>query len=197
MEYDQTGHQESSKSVKQGKLLIKGTDHYWFLRTGVWVLTLVTKTVPCSHLEYPICNCVHSYSNSPFQTPFWDLSLAGSYKAVNCPGTNKKGMHTGIQWPLLMPEYRDSGTVTVPEFRRGYLKISGQWVPYPGTVTWHQVWLRKVLLKTYMCVWSLSRSICYQFLPFITVQTSGNFFSAVWRFPLRSTGSMLVWLIHK
>ena len=34
------------------------------------------KMVLCSHLEYLICNHVHSYSISPCQTPFWNTILA-------------------------------------------------------------------------------------------------------------------------
>ena len=34
------------------------------------------KMVLCPHLEYLICNHVHSYSISPCQTPFWNTILA-------------------------------------------------------------------------------------------------------------------------
>ena len=39
----------------------------------------------CSHLEYPICDCVHSYSISAYQTSFWNLSLAVSTKQWAAP----------------------------------------------------------------------------------------------------------------
>ena len=34
------------------------------------------KMVLCSQFEYPIWDCVHSYSISPCQTPFWDMTWA-------------------------------------------------------------------------------------------------------------------------
>ena len=48
------------------------------------------KTVPYSHLEYPICNCVHSYSNSPFQTPFETWAQQGVRKQWIAPVPIKK-----------------------------------------------------------------------------------------------------------
>lgn len=38
------------------------------------------KMVLFSQLECLICDCVHSYSNSPHQTPFWNVSLTASTK---------------------------------------------------------------------------------------------------------------------
>ena len=37
----------------------------WVPVPGCW-----HKMVLCSHFEYPIYDCVHSYSISPYQTPF-------------------------------------------------------------------------------------------------------------------------------
>ena len=38
------------------------------------------KMVLCSHLEYPICDCVNSYCITPCLTPFGITSLATSTK---------------------------------------------------------------------------------------------------------------------
>ena len=38
------------------------------------------KKALCSHHEYPICNCAHSYSLSPCQPLLWNLSIPGSTK---------------------------------------------------------------------------------------------------------------------
>ena len=41
--------------------------------------------VLCSHLECPICDCVHCYSISACQTSFWHVSLAASTKQWAAP----------------------------------------------------------------------------------------------------------------
>ena len=42
------------------------------------------KMVLCSHIEYPICDCVHSYSISPRQTSILKHELGSENKAVDC-----------------------------------------------------------------------------------------------------------------
>ena len=67
-----------------------------------------------SHLEYPTCECVHSYLISPCQTPFWNTSLATGTKhwSASKPLKKKYGVHTGTRCPLCTRV----GTGTVPEF---------------------------------------------------------------------------------
>ena len=48
------------------------------------------KMVLCSHLEYPICDCVHIKSISPSQTPYWNMSLVASTKQWTAPELTKK-----------------------------------------------------------------------------------------------------------
>ena len=63
--------------------------------------------VLCSHFEYPIRECVHSYSISACQPPFWNLSLAARTKQwIGLPRTYKKYVHTGTRCPLLCPNSR-------------------------------------------------------------------------------------------
>ena len=88
-----------------------------------------------SHLQYPACECVHSYLISTCQTPFWNTSLATGTKQWTTPKLKKNSVHIGTWCPLLSRV----GTGTVPKFQSGYLKegcvhISAQQVPYLGTV---------------------------------------------------------------
>ena len=51
--------------------------------------------VLCSHFEYQICDCVHSYSILPCQTPFnLKRELSSENKAVVWPATYKNCVHT-------------------------------------------------------------------------------------------------------
>ena len=54
----------------------------------------------CSHFEYPICDCVHSYFIPPCQTPFWNMSFSSEGKAVDCLRTNKNCVHRNQVWTL-------------------------------------------------------------------------------------------------
>ena len=47
------------------------------------------KMVLCSHLEYPPCDRVHSYSISPCQRPFWNMTLAASTQQWTAPDLTK------------------------------------------------------------------------------------------------------------
>ena len=58
---------------------------------------------------------VHSYSISHCHTPFSNISLAASKKAMDYPRTNRKGMHTWCLCPLLVLTLY-LGTGAVPEF---------------------------------------------------------------------------------
>ena len=53
-----------------------------------------------SHLEYPICDCVHSKSILPSQTPFWNMSLVARTKQWTAPELNKNAVHTRTRCPL-------------------------------------------------------------------------------------------------
>lgn len=69
---------------------------------------LGTRTKYCflnSHFVYPIWDCVHSYSILPCQMPFsnmtWAWQWAVQTEVVDCPRTNKNGVHTVTRCPLL------------------------------------------------------------------------------------------------
>lgn len=67
----------------------------------------------CSHLRPARCH--------------WKHELSRKYKAIDCPRTNyQNGVHTATRCPLLW------GTVTVPEFYRGYLKKKCVFTLMPG-----------------------------------------------------------------
>ena len=74
--------------------------------------------------------------------------LSSEDKVVDCPRTNKTGVHTGTRCPHAVPQRKAStlysGIGIVPEFWRGYLRkggvhISARQVQYSGTVPGHQV----------------------------------------------------------
>ena len=80
--------------------------------------------------KHPICNCVHSYSISPCQTPFKNMSFATITKPWMATELTKT-LHTVARCPLLCP-----GTRSRPG--RVYLgkecvHISVQRVQYSGT----------------------------------------------------------------
>ena len=60
--------------------------------------------VGCSHLEYLICDCIHSFSISPCQMPFWNKSLATG-TTVDCLRISKNCVHPGTR-TLLCPSTR-------------------------------------------------------------------------------------------
>ena len=64
------------------------------------------KMVSCSHFEYPICDCVHSYSISPCQMPLRNISLWQREQSSGLQGTYKNCVHRGTQCPLLCPSTR-------------------------------------------------------------------------------------------
>ena len=57
--------------------------------------------VLCSHLEYPICDCVHSKFVSPCETPLWNMSLVARTKQWTAPELNKNALYTRTRCPLL------------------------------------------------------------------------------------------------
>ena len=60
-----------------------------------------------SHFEYPICDCVHRYSISPCQTPFWNMSLAPRTKQWTTRILQKLCAHRDSV-PTFVPEYKVS-----------------------------------------------------------------------------------------
>ena len=57
------------------------------------------KMVLCSQFEYPICNCVHNYSTFAMSDVILKRELNSDNKAMDCPGTNQNGVHTGTRVP--------------------------------------------------------------------------------------------------
>ena len=57
------------------------------------------KMVLCSQLEYPICNCVLNYSTFAMSDVILKHELNSDNKAMDCPGTNQNGVHTGTPVP--------------------------------------------------------------------------------------------------
>ena len=92
--------------------------------------------------KYPICNCVHSYSFSPCQTPFKNMSFAMITKPWMATELTKT-LHTGALCPLLCPGTRSRPGTRAPGHRAQILAwvclrkecvhISVQRVQYSGT----------------------------------------------------------------
>ena len=63
------------------------------------------KMLLCSHFEYLIYDCVHSYSILPCQMPLWNMSLAARTKQWTAPNLQKLCVHRD---PVLtsVPEYK-------------------------------------------------------------------------------------------
>ena len=63
------------------------------------------KMLLCSHFEYPIYDCVHSYSILPCQMPLWNMSLAARTKQWTARNLQKLCAH---RYPVLtsVPEYK-------------------------------------------------------------------------------------------
>ena len=65
--------------------------------------------------EYPICNCVHSYSISPCQTPFFkNMSFATITKPWSLTELVINCVHTGTQCPLLCPSTSSRSCTRAP-----------------------------------------------------------------------------------
>ena len=100
-------------------------------------------------VRYPICNCVHSYSISPCQTPFFkSMSFATISKpwmateltktmCTQVPGTH---FHARVQGLELVLGHRHRVRILAWVYlKKGCVHISIQRVPYSGTVSGHQV----------------------------------------------------------
>ena len=111
---------------------------------GIHCMVAGPKWCSVHAVKYPICNCVHSYSISPCQTPFFkSMSFATISKpwmateltktmCTQVPGAHFRARVQGL----------DSGTSTVSPWvylKKGCVHISTQRVPYSGTVSGHQV----------------------------------------------------------
>ena len=127
------------------------------------------KMVSCSHLENPICNCVHIVT--PFRP---EQGVQNSRLPQKLP----KRCARRDQVPYFEPEHKVSslysGTVTVPEFQRGYLKkgcvhISAQQVPNsrapcPGTKCERCLTDAAYIDKTYTCILPRTQDVGIQCL---------------------------------
>ena len=74
------------------------------------------KMVLCSHFEFPIYDCLHSYSMSPCQALFWNMSLAPRTKQWTTRNLQKL-WHTGTWCPLLCPN------ATVGTWKKGVFTL--------------------------------------------------------------------------
>ena len=101
------------------------------------------KKALCSHHEYPICNCAHSYSLSPCQPLLWNLSIPGSTKQWIAKELHLKSRCAHRDpLPTLVPKYK----VSLPTFGREKRACSHQ---FPAsTVLGHRAWAARVSSKT-------------------------------------------------
>ena len=89
-----------------------------------------------------VTDCVHSYSISPCQTPFWNMSWAARAKQWNAQSLQKL-LHTGTRCPLLCPSTRTRpctlAPAPCPNSSVGMLekKVCSHWCPV-GTVLGHR-----------------------------------------------------------
>ena len=99
--------------------------------------------------EYPICNCVHSYSISPCQTPFFKNM---SFVTITKPWTLTEVVNVCTQGPgvhfcarvqvvdlVLWQRYRVRILAWV-FLKKECVHISARRVPYSGIVSGHPVW---------------------------------------------------------
>ena len=63
------------------------------------------KMLLCSHFEYLIYDCVHSYSILPCQMPLWNMSLAARTKQWTAPNLQKLCVHRDLVLTSV-PEYK-------------------------------------------------------------------------------------------
>ena len=99
--------------------------------------------------EYPICNCVHSYSISPCQTPFFKNM---SFVTITKPWTLTELVNVYTQGPgvhfcarvqvlyLLLGHRLRVRILAWVCLKKGCVHISAQRVQYLGTGSGHQVW---------------------------------------------------------
>ena len=78
-----TNHASSNPGQNARNALSEVENLIWCPGASAWVLA--HEIVPRSHLEYPICNCVHTYTISPCRKSFLNLSLAASAKQWTSP----------------------------------------------------------------------------------------------------------------
>ena len=99
--------------------------------------------------EYPICYCVHSYSISPCQTPFFkNMSFATITKPWTLTElvtvyTQGPGVHFCARVQVLELVLGHRLRVRILAwvcFKKGCIHISTQRIQYSGTVSGHQVW---------------------------------------------------------
>ena len=98
--------------------------------------------------EYPICNCVHSYSISPCQTSFFkSMSFATITKPWTLTElvtvcTQRPGVHfcARVQvLELVLGHWLRVRILAWVCLKKGCIHINTQRVPYLGTVSGHQV----------------------------------------------------------
>ena len=99
-------------------------------------------------VKYPICNCVHSYSISPCQTPFfksmsfamitkpWMATELTKTMCTQVPGAHFRARVQGLE---LVLGHRLRVRILAWVYLKKCVHISTQRVPYSGTVSGHQV----------------------------------------------------------
>ena len=126
------------------KLSCQGNDRFpeGLFTLDAWALVpgYQHKMALCSHLEYPpICNRVHSYSLSPCETLFWNLSIARSTPHWLSQELSKNAVHTWTRcppsaWELLRHRHGAQILSWVLEKR-----VCSHQCP-ASTVLWHRAW---------------------------------------------------------
>ena len=99
--------------------------------------------------EYPICNCVHSYSISPCQTPFFKSMrfatiskpwMATELTKTVCTQEPAAHFHARVQGLDLVLGHRHRVRILAWVcLKKGCVDISSQRVPYLGTGSGYQV----------------------------------------------------------
>ena len=84
---------------KRVKLFVRRLTAVGFARSKCPSFGHRHKMVLCSQFEYPICNCVHNYSTFASSDVILKHELNSDNKAMDCPGTNQNGVHTGTPVP--------------------------------------------------------------------------------------------------
>ena len=97
------------------------------------------KMVLYSPVEYPICDCLYTYSISPRQTPFWNMSLAPKTNIVFTQGA-RAHCCARVQGRDLVLGHRHRARIFAWVLKKRCVHISAQRVPYSGTVPGYQVW---------------------------------------------------------
>ena len=82
---------------------------------GIHCMVTGPKWCSVHAVKHPICNCVHSYSISPCQTPFFkNMSFATITKPWSLTELVIKCVHTGTQCPLLCPSTSSRSCTRAP-----------------------------------------------------------------------------------